>query len=127
VDDRAVLTAIILGLGGAYALAAFAVSWLRSTPQERERWKYRGRHAGSAALFPEAPADTEMRTVLRRRYIASVAAAGGGILLGAGAIRYVDVALGLVLFTIGMTVSVALRWPVLLGLRWGPYRGSRRR
>lgn len=124
-DSRAWLMAIIFGLGAGYALAAFATSWIRSSPQERARWKYRGRHGGSASLFPEGPADSA-RTRLARRELAAIAAAGGAILLGALAIRYVDVALGLVVFVIGMTVSVILRWRVLQALGWGPYRGRRR-
>jgi hypothetical protein len=52
VDSRLVIGGAIVLATLLYALIAFAVSWLRSSPTERKRWIYPGRHDGGGSLSP---------------------------------------------------------------------------
>jgi hypothetical protein len=52
VDPRIIVGgAIVIGFM-MFALVAFVVSWIRSTPAQRKRWSYRGDHDGGGGLGP---------------------------------------------------------------------------
>jgi hypothetical protein len=44
VDARLLIGSAIVAAFLIFAAARFAMSWMRSSPEERKRWSHRGRH-----------------------------------------------------------------------------------
>ena len=91
--------------------------------------RYRGHHDGGGGLLPPVPADPNVRRGLVVLYLVSVASVLVSVGLAAVLINSgnrVAFVLGILVFVVGVGVSIATRWRGMRVGGWFPDKGGHR-